>query len=112
MVILGRCRLEKRSFGVRMETADPGHWQGTWAFAMKEETARREGYDRAEVTGSFGFAPGYPGCPFCKAPGIVRCRCDMVSCWDGETREVHCPWCGRTSRIEGTIDALRSGGDR
>src|SRR5205823_6141249 len=83
----------------------------TWAFAMKEAAARREGYDQGEIHGTLGFDASYPGCPHCGAHGLLKCsHCGKVGCWDGQEGTMTCPWCGATGRLGGTIDRL--GADR
>lgn len=110
-IVLAKCEKRSGAFGLRFQEGDPGHWRADWAFPLAEATAKREGYD-ATIEGRFGFAPSYPGCPWCEARAIVLCGCQRVACWDGKARETTCPWCGDASAIEGTIGALRTGGDR
>ncbi len=112
VVILARCGQSREPFGVRFEEKSRGQWVGDWAFALEEGAARREGYDRGVVTGTFSFAEDYPGCPTCHARSCVKCSCGKVSCWDGVQRTVTCPWCGQTGMLSGTIDRLNAGGDR
>jgi hypothetical protein len=59
----------------------------TWAFALKESAAKREGYDRSEIRGTIQLDLSYAGCPHCAKSAVVRCgSCGKVSCWNGETR--------------------------
>ncbi|HEY9605898.1 MAG TPA: TerY-C metal binding domain-containing protein [Allocoleopsis sp.] len=112
VIVLTKCSFAKQSFGIRFEEKLSGQWVADWAFAIKESAAKREGYDRSKVAGTFGFDSAYPGCPFCKASGIFKCGCGKVACWDGEHRTVTCPWCGATSTITGQIESLSAGRDR
>ena len=82
-----------------------------WAFATKEASARREGYDQTKVVGTFEVDTGYPGCPYCRAPSFFKCSCNRVACWD-EAKQVICPWCHQTIQLTTTIESLDAGGDR
>jgi hypothetical protein len=112
VIVLGRCSRTRHPFGIRFEDKGAGNWVADWAFSVKEKSAHREGYDRGEIHGSFGFDPAFPGCPSCRAHSFYRCGCGKVACWDGETRMVHCPWCGMTGTLSGTIDRLAGESDR
>ena len=111
VIVLSRCRRSRQPYGMRFEEKGRGNWLADWAFAIKEQSAKREGFDRGEISGAFGFATTYPGCPSCKAPGLFRCGCGKVACWGGVTRTVQCPWCGRTVNLDATVDRLGAGGD-
>lgn len=59
------------------------------------------------VRAAFGTTPEYPGCPYCGSDGFVRCgRCCELSCHDDTWEIFHCPRCGNSGRITGTIDSL------
>jgi len=109
---MARCSQDQQGFGIRLEEKDRDQWLADWAFAIKETAARREGYDRGEITGDFGFDATYPGCPHCRAPSIFQCVCGKIACWDGEHRVVTCPWCGATVELRGQIESLKVGRDR
>jgi hypothetical protein len=111
-IVLARCAEIKSSFGIRVENAGPSRWVLTWAFPVLEVTARREGYDRSEITGHFEFQPDYPGCPHCSNRSFFRCRCGKIACWDAIEQDVTCPWCGAYVRLEGTVDRMSAGQDR
>ena len=111
VIVIAQCQHAKQSYGIRLEAKAKNQWVGDWAFAIQTSVAQREGYDRSEISGSFGFDEAYPGCPYCKAAGIFQCRSDKLSCWDGG-QKVKCPWCGTSSSISGTIERLSAGGDR
>jgi hypothetical protein len=112
VIVMARCTVSKKDYGIRFENHGGGQWVGDWAFAIKAETAQREGYDRNSIAGTFQFANAYPGCPSCEAGGIVKCNCQQVACWDTQTKTHKCPWCGLQNRITGTIENLNAGGDR
>jgi hypothetical protein len=62
---------------------------------------------RGAVHGSFTIASGYAGCPHCGADDFVRCgHCHELGCWDSTWEVFHCPRCGRSGPVEGTIDGL------
>jgi hypothetical protein len=111
VIVMARCSHSQQSFGIRFEQKLPNQWVADWAFAIKEAAAKREGYDKSEIAGSFGFDAAYPGCPYCEASGIFKCSCGKVACWDGKCRKVTCPWCGRSSEIAGEIESLSVGKD-
>lgn len=112
MIMTARCRATRQLFGPRFEEVQAGSWVADWAFVLNETVSRREGYDRATITGQFGFDAAYPGCPYCGATSLVKCGCGKVSCWDQQDRTVTCPWCGDRGEIRGTIESLDAGGDR
>ncbi len=110
-VVTARCSRNGRLYGIRFERM-AGSWVGTWAFAIGEERASREGYGRNEIRGAFSFSPEYRGCPHCEQIALVKCSCSKVSCWDGVTEEHCCPWCHRSGKLTGGVESLQAGGDR
>jgi len=112
VIVMARCSLNGREFGIRFEETTTGHWTGDWAFGLKGETAKKEGYDRTEVRGDFRLAPTYPGCPHCGAASVFRCECGKVACWDGSSNLVECVWCGKTGTLGGMVDCLNARADR
>lgn len=114
MIVLARCsrRAEGAAFGMRFEEKQRGYWEADWAFAIKETSAKREGYDRGKISGHFLFATAYPGCPHCGTKCIFQCGCGKVGCWDGESKTVTCPWCKCRTELRGDIESLDAGGDR
>lgn len=112
VIVTGRCSCSKGGFGIRLERGPDNRWLATWSFALKESLAKREGYDKAQISGSFSLEPSYPGCPHCQGHGFFKCGCGKVACWNGESRTVTCPWCGQTGELGGEIDSLDAGTDR
>jgi hypothetical protein len=112
VIVLSRCSQSRRPFGIRFEERAVGQWLADWAFSLKDDAARREGYDRSTLAGTFGFEADFPGCPSCRAKSCFKCGCGKVGCWDGQQPTVICPWCGTTGRLEGCIKSLSVGGDR
>jgi transposase-like protein len=113
VIVIAKCISFRQNFGIRFENRnDHNEWVGTWAFPIKESVAKKEGYNKNVITGSFTFSSEYPGCPYCKSVGLIKCSCNNIGCWDGETDTITCPSCGKTSRIIGEIDSFQSGYDR
>lgn len=112
VIVCARCGHTANGFGIRFERSGEARWSATWAFPLKESSARREGYDRSEISGTIQLDPSYPGCPHCSQAAIVRCgSCGKVSCWNGEERVVTCPWCKRQAELAGPITSLTSTND-
>jgi hypothetical protein len=113
VIVTARCSRSKQCFGIRLERQAAGHWAATWSFALKESVAKREGYDKFQISGLFSLLADYPGCPHCQGRGFFLCgRCSKVGCWNGEGRSVICPWCGQPGELAGEISSLESGADR
>ena len=110
-IVLSRCRHSRKPFGVRMEEMQRNVWSANWAFGLTEGTAKREGYGKSEIAGSFGIADNYPGCPTCQDTGLLKCACGRVSCYDGTSKTLICPWCNKQGNVGGNIDRLTSGTD-
>ena len=112
VIIMARCSKQKRGFGIRLERIGKNQYVANWAFSIKEASAKREGYDSMTVKGAFATDTAYPGCPHCGAISIVKCGCNKVGCWDGESKFVTCPWCGKRGKVEGQIESLGVESDR
>ena len=112
MIVVARCSRAKQGLGIRFERQGARQWAATWAFALKESTAKREGYDQQRMEGAFGFDPAFPGCPHCGSHGFFVCGCGKVACWNAESRTVTCPWCGATGEVGGEVNNIAAGGDR
>lgn len=108
IIQLARCGTRKSTFGVRVERSE-GSWLFTWAFPIKETSARRENYGTTKITGSFAPASSYPGCSHCGSKALVKCECGEVTCFDGASRKVRCAWCGAIGKISGQVTELRGG---
>jgi hypothetical protein len=115
VVVIARCRTSGSGniFGIRVEEKGQSQWIADWAFPIQEKKASKEGYANSRICGSFGIDPAlYPGCPYCHAPGFLKCGCGKIACWDGESRVVTCPWCGAKGELGGAIESLNAGNDR
>ena len=55
VIVTARCSQTRQSFGIRFEEKGLGQWSADWAFAVTEDAAQREGYDRGMISGVFGF---------------------------------------------------------
>ena len=113
VIVTARCNNKKQNFGIRVEEKDRNTWIADWAFPIKESTARKERYDMNKISGNIIFDSQYPGCPYCESKGIFLCgRCNKVSCFNGKTEIVFCPWCNEKLKLGGHIESLSAGGDR
>ena len=111
-VVLGRCAKRLASYGMRMERQSQSTWIATWAFPIREAIAKREGYDRVQLNGSFQTGKEFPGCPHCEAKGFFRCgSCGAIACWDAESIGVTCPTCHTAGELSGEITQIAAGGD-
>jgi hypothetical protein len=112
-VALCKCKETKKMYGVRFEKISARHWKYTWAFPMKEASAKREGYDDTMIEGTIEPDIDYPGCPYCGMKYFVVCQCGKLNCYLGPTGVFTCEWCGLTGTITGYDGSgVRSGGDR
>lgn len=112
-VALCKCKETHKIFGVRFEKVAQDHWKYTWAFPMKESTAKREGYDVTLIDGQIEPDIDYPGCPYCGSKHFVVCECGKLNCKVSSGNTFTCEWCG----MSGTLtpyggEGIQSGGDR
>lgn len=112
VIVMARCSDSRQCFGIRLEEIERDQWTADWAFAMKEGSAKKEGYDQTEVRGTFRFATVYPGCPYCRAVSIFKCNCGKVACWNSESHTVTCPWCEAQGELNSPVESLGVGRDR
>ena len=118
-VILAKCVKTGRTYGIRVEKRE-NDWVRTWAFAIDEAKAKREGFDKNKIKGSLDATPEYPGCPFCGTNGFIQCGfpCDKLSCYDGGKTEgksvtlFRCPWCGKTAKEIQIVETFSVKSDR
>jgi hypothetical protein len=97
---LARCARNKSLFGIRFEERQNSAWTGTWAFAIQEESARKEGYTSDRIQGTFDLK-NYPGCPHCGARNFYVCSsCGKLVCLAEIVSHVTCSWCGRSGKLE------------
>ena len=112
-IALCKCKESKKIYGVRFEREGTG-WKYTWAFPVKEDTARREGYESTILTGDLQIDNNYNGCPYCGAKYFVVCsNCQKLNCNIGDPTRFKCEWCGATGELQDYDGAgIASGGDR
>ncbi len=61
-----KCLVTQKIYGVRVEENANKKWIATWAFPIKPEVAKREGYSTSQFPLDILYDKNYPGCPFCK----------------------------------------------
>ena len=112
-ILLFRCNNANQIYGVRVQKMGDGDWWRTWAFKVKAQQAKREGFDKTRVQGNLDATDEYPGCPYCGTHGFVQCgQCQKITCWNGETSMV-CKWCGhKMERIVTTTEKFSVVGDK
>ncbi len=92
-VILIRCKSSKQLYGARIQQRSGKDWDMTWSFAIDEDRAKNEGFDKTKLNVDVTSTEDYPGCPDCGARGYVQCpRCQKLTCWGGEESS-KCAWC-------------------
>lgn len=113
-IALCKCKEGKKAYGVRFEKFGNG-WKYTWAFPVREESAKREGYDETKILGDISPDAAYPGCPFCRAKSFVICSCGKLNCNNVNTPNARftCEWCGASGVLSSGYDGsgFGSGGD-
>ena len=60
-----KCPASGRLYGVRTEEQG-AKWVATWAFPIKPEAAKREGYEANQFPPDIAYDRAYPGCPYCE----------------------------------------------
>ncbi len=112
VVILTKCGHSHKTHGIRFEQTGKDQWLGTWAFPIKEASAKREGYEKASIKGAIRFSEAYPGCPDCGTKGFILCSCGRLSCNLVEDGVFTCPWCGGKGKVGAyTGQAIAAGKD-
>ena len=111
-VVAAVCGKRRSGFGIRVERSSGSVWRITWAFPLDAAQSRREGYVSESLKGDFFVDEAYPGCPGCGQASIFYCNgCQTVGCWDGGSH-ASCGSCGVNARVQGTIAAMSTKGDR
>ena len=62
---IAKCPNKNRIYGVRIEEKADKKWTATWAFAIKPEVAKREGYAENQFPPDILYDKDFPGCPYC-----------------------------------------------
>lgn len=99
VIVLCKCGKHHKTYGIRAEKRGRNSWVWTWAFPIKESSAKREGYDKSSIKGTIVYADEYPGCPYCGSKSFTVCSCGHLSCTIVKDGIFTCEWCG----IQGTI---------
>jgi hypothetical protein len=96
-------------------TRNPGVGRFVWTgsyYSLVGASRQRPGSvvpdeGQEQIEAEFTTAPDYQGCPGCGAGGFVRCgRCLRLACWEDSWEIFHCPRCGNSGPVTGTIDRL------
>lgn len=112
VIVLCKCGEAHKSYGIRAEKITPRHWEFTWAFPIKDASAKREGYDKTEIGGEIDFSTEYPGCPYCGKRGFTLCSCGHLNCTILKDGLFTCEWCGTQGTIgDYTGGAISAGTD-
>jgi hypothetical protein len=99
LILLSKCGETHKTYGIRVEKIDKNNWLATWAFPIKENSAKREGYDKTSIKGNILFSEDYLGCPYCRRIGLTVCSCGHIGCTITHNNVYHCEWCGSNGTI-------------
>lgn len=80
VIVLCKCGKHHRTYGIRTEKRGIDKWAYTWAFPIKENVAKREGYDKTSIKGDVIFTDEFPGCPYCGGYKLTVCSCGHLNC--------------------------------
>ena len=96
VIVLCKCPTNHKTFGMRAEKIGNSHWNINWAFPIKDDAAKREGYDKSTIGGIIEYDALYPGCPYCSGSNFVLCgRCAHLCCNTFDNGLFTCEWCGK-----------------
>lgn len=101
VIVLCKCGESHKTYGIRAEKICHDNWVFTWAFPIKEDSAKREGYDKSFVKGNITFSAEYPEYPYCGNSNWTVCSCGHLNCTVVKNGVFTCEWCG----ARGTIGA-------
>lgn len=112
LILLAKCAESHKTYGIRVERQGD-KFVATWAFPIKEASAKREDYDKTTIRGIIHFSDEYPGCPYCGAKsGLTVCDCGHLGCTIVKDGVYTCEWCGATGRISAyTGEDIKAGMD-
>ena len=99
VIVLAKCGQSHKTYGMRAEGHGRDNWLVTWAFPIKESSAKREGYDKTTIKGNIQFTDNYPGCPFCGGTELIVCSCGHLGCSIVKNGVYTCEWCGTQGQI-------------
>jgi hypothetical protein len=99
VILLAKCAESHKTYGLRAEKHGKDNWLVTWAFPIKESSAKNEGYDKTAVKGNIAFSAEYPGCPYCGGRELALCSCGHLNCTIVKNGVFTCEWCGNKGQI-------------
>lgn len=100
-VVLCRCHKSGSLYGIRAERIEKDTWSFTWSFKLKENYAKREGYENNSVSGKIVHDSDFPGCPYCGSMSWFQCNvCGKLTCIQPEIKYVQCSWCGDSGECQ------------
>lgn len=112
VIVLAKCTQAHKTYGMRAEKTASGGWLINWAFPIKDDVAKREGYDRTTIKGNIQFSEEYPGCPYCNQTPVTLCSCGHLNCTHTKNNVLKCEWCGSEGIIgDYTGEAIIEGMD-
>jgi len=111
VIVLARCIQHHQLFGMNFEKKSRDYWLANWAFPIRQTPTKADGFEHIQIQGVISTDSMYPGCPFCKNSSFFKCTCNKISCWDGHSSQVTCPWCHQTNKISGSIKDLSGTSD-
>lgn len=112
VVVLCRCGTVHKTYGIRAEKVGHNKWRFTWAFPIRESSAKHEGYDKTNIGGSISCTDEYPGCPYCAEKNFVVCSCGHICCTVLKNGIFTCDWCGAQGTIgDYTGEVIMAGTD-
>lgn len=74
-----KCPTTGKIYGVRVEEQG-STWAATWAFPIKQEVAKREGYTMNQFPSDLIYDSAYPGCPYCEKHEDLALISKPVAC--------------------------------
>lgn len=111
-IVLAKCTQAHKTYGMRAEKAASGGWLINWAFPIKDDVAKREGYDRTTIKGNIQISEEYPGCPYCNQTPVTLCICGHLNCTHTKDKVLKCEWGGSEGLIgDSTGEAIIAGMD-
>lgn len=123
-----RCAQERKDFWMVCIESSPGTWTAVYSVAVLPKTRIQEIKEQALVIfkrpqggkpapsqspqaqvkfSAPSISQVYPGCPYCGRKHYAECGgCKHYFCWDGESKDFMCPWCGTCSTISYTLESI------
>ena len=100
-VVMAQCNKTKQCIGVTFNPINSRLYRIMWSFKIKEDTARKEKYDKKSVNGNIDVDVDFQGCPYCGAKQFYFCgKCGKMVCYDGVSEIATCPNCNNQSTLQ------------